>query len=193
VLIQELPRQASLDLLARTRLGRLACARGNQPYVVPFYFVYDNNCLYSISMVGEKVEWMRANPLVCVEADEVVSPEQWMSVIVFGRYEELLDTPEYQGVRAFAHTLLRRHAVWWEPAYAKTILHGRQRPLVPVVYSIHGSQITGHRAIPDQPVTPPDTRLSMTDSGEDGWLQSLLRQVRGKRKQSRAPRGRPTV
>jgi uncharacterized protein len=189
VLIQELPRQASLDLLARTRLGRLACARGNQPYVVPFYFVYDDNCLYSISMVGQKVEWMRANPLVCVEADEVVSPEQWMSVIVFGRYEELPDTPEYQGARAVAHRLLKRHAVWWEPAFAKTSLHGTQRPLVPVVYRIHGRQITGHRAIPDQPVTPPDTRRSTTDSAEDGWLQRLLRPVRGKRRQSRAPRG----
>jgi nitroimidazol reductase NimA-like FMN-containing flavoprotein (pyridoxamine 5'-phosphate oxidase superfamily) len=121
---------------------------------------------------------MRANPLVCVEADEVVSPEQWMSVIVFGRYEELLDTPEYQGVRAFAHRFLKRHAVWWEPAYAKTILHGTQRPLVPVFYRIHGLQITGHRATAD-PVTPANTRLSMTDSGEDSWPQNLLRQVRG--------------
>ncbi len=190
MLIQELTRQASLDLLARTRFGRLACAQGAQPYVVPFYFVYDNDCLYSFSTIGQKIEWMRANPLVCVEADEVVSPEQWMSVIVFGRYEELLDTPEYQGVRAFAHTLLKRHAVWWEPAYAKTILHGTERLLAPVVYRIHGLQITGHGAIPDQPVTPPDTRLSMSDSGEDGWLQGLLRQVRGKRKQSRAPAGR---
>jgi nitroimidazol reductase NimA-like FMN-containing flavoprotein (pyridoxamine 5'-phosphate oxidase superfamily) len=193
VLIQELTRQASLDLLARTRFGRLACAQEAQPYVVPFYFVYDNDCLYSFSTIGRKIEWMRANPLVCVEADEVVSPEQWMSVIVFGCYEELRDTPEYRDVRVFAHTLLKRHAVWWEPAYAKTILHGTQRPLVPVVYRIHGLQITGHRAIPDQPVTPPDTRLSMTDSGEDCWLQSLLRKVRGKRKQSRAPEGRRPV
>ena len=106
MVIQELTEQASRDLLARTHLGRLACAQGTQPYVVPFYFVYDNDCLYSFSTVGQKIEWMRANPLVCVEADEVVSPEQWMSVIVFGRYEELLDTPEYQGARAVAHALL---------------------------------------------------------------------------------------
>ena len=76
MLIQELTRQASLDLLARTRFGRLACAQGAQPYVVPFYFVYDNDCLYSFSTIGQKIEWMRANPLVCVEADEVVSPHQ---------------------------------------------------------------------------------------------------------------------
>ncbi len=181
MLIQELTRQASLDLLARTRLGRLACAQGIQPYVVPFYFVYENDCLYSFSTVGQKIEWMRANPMVCVEADEVVSPEEWMSVIVFGRYEELLDTPEYQGERAFAHTLLKGHAAWWEPAYVKTILHGTPRPLVPVVYRIRGLQITGHCAVPDRPVTPPDTRLPLTDSGEDGWLQRLLRKARGKR------------
>jgi nitroimidazol reductase NimA-like FMN-containing flavoprotein (pyridoxamine 5'-phosphate oxidase superfamily) len=121
---------------------------------------------------------MRANPLVCVEADEVVSPQQWVSVIVFGRYEELPDTPEWQSARAFAHTLLQQHAMWWEPAYVKTILHGTQRPLVPVFYRMHTLQITGHRATPE-PVTPANTRLSMTDSGEDGRLQNLLRQVRG--------------
>jgi hypothetical protein len=68
--------------------------------------------------------------------------------------------------------------VWWEPAYVKTILHGTQRPLVPVFYRIHGLQITGHRATPE-PVTPANPTLSMTDPGEDGWLQHLLRQVRG--------------
>ncbi len=45
MLIQELSIQASLDLLARTRLGRLAGAQGPQPYVVPCYFVYDANYL----------------------------------------------------------------------------------------------------------------------------------------------------
>jgi len=178
VIIQELTRQASLDLLARTHLGRLACTQGARPYVVPVYFAYNNGYLYSFSTVGQKIEWMRANPLVCVEADEVVGPEQWVSVIVFGRYEELPDTPEWQATRTVAHTLLKRNAVWWEPAYVKTILHGTQRPLVPVFYRIHGLQITGHRATPE-PVTPANTRLSMTDSGEDSWPQNLLRQVRG--------------
>jgi hypothetical protein len=145
---------------------------------VPVYFAYNNGYLYIFSTVGQKIEWMRANPVVCVEADEVVSPEQWVSVIVFGRYEELPDTAEWQGARTLAHTLLKRNAVWWEPAYVKTILHGTQRPLVPVFYRIHCLQITGHRATPE-PVTPANARLSMTDSGEEGRLQNLLRQVRG--------------
>ena len=35
-----------------------------------------------------KVEWMRSNPLVCFEVDEVQNQNRWSSVIVFGRYEE---------------------------------------------------------------------------------------------------------
>jgi nitroimidazol reductase NimA-like FMN-containing flavoprotein (pyridoxamine 5'-phosphate oxidase superfamily) len=148
---------------------------------VPVYFAYDNGYLYGFPTVGQKIEWMRANPLVCVEADEVVSPEQWVSVIVFGRYEELPDTPEWQSARTLAHTLLKRHAAWWEPAYVKTILHGTQRQLVPVFYRIHGLQITGHRATPE-PVTSANsthTKVSTTGPGDDGWLQNLLRQIRG--------------
>ena len=180
VMIQELTRQASLDLLARTRLGRLACAHGTQPYVVPIYFAYHNECLYGFPTVGQKIEWMRANPLVCVEADEVVGPEHWATVLVFGRYEELPDTPEWARARTVAHTLLKQYAVWWEPAYAKTILHGIQRPLVPVFYRIHCRRVIGHRAVPE-PVAPRSTGPLMTDSREHGWLQSLLRQVRDRR------------
>jgi uncharacterized protein len=177
VLIQELTKQASLDLLARTSLGRIACAQGAQPYVVPFYFTYDNYYLYSFSTVGQKIEWMRANPLVCVETDEVVSSQQWVSIIVFGLYEELPDTPKWQRERASAHNLLQKRAMWWQPGCAKTILQGIQRPLAPVFYRIRVVRISGHRASPE-PAAVPDTRLSMTDSGENRWLQRILRRVR---------------
>ena len=152
VLIQELTRQESLDLLARARLGRLACAHDSQPYVVPFYFAYDNDYLYSFSTVGQKIEWMRANPNVCVEVDEVASPQQWVSVVIFGRYEEIPNSPQARGAREHARKKLQqRNAIWWEPGYAKTIQHDTERPLEPFFYRIHIEQITGHRAVP-QPV-----------------------------------------
>ena len=66
MLIQELTRRASTDFLARVRVGRLACAQGAQPYVVPFDFAYENGGIYSFSSVGKKIDWMRSNPLVCV-------------------------------------------------------------------------------------------------------------------------------
>jgi nitroimidazol reductase NimA-like FMN-containing flavoprotein (pyridoxamine 5'-phosphate oxidase superfamily) len=183
VLIQELSHQASLDLLARTRLGRLACSQGGQPYVVPVYVAYADRSLYGFTTLGKKIESMRANPLVCIEVDEVVSPQQWASVIVFGRYEELPDTPQWQSERAFAHELLKQSGMWWEPAYVKTILGGTPRPLVPVFYRIHIVQVTGHRATPEG--TPPSERRSTITSGEAGWLERLLRQVRGERRSRR--------
>jgi uncharacterized protein len=102
-LIQELTSEKSLELPVGTRFGRLGCAQGGQPYDVPFYSAYNNECLHSFFMVRRKIEWMRANPLVCVEADEVVSSEKWASVIVFGRYEEIPDTPDAQSQGKFAH------------------------------------------------------------------------------------------
>jgi nitroimidazol reductase NimA-like FMN-containing flavoprotein (pyridoxamine 5'-phosphate oxidase superfamily) len=64
-----------LDLVAHSRLGRLACARGNMPYIVPLYFAYDDEYLYSFGTFGHKIEWMRVNPNVCVEVDEVINPQ----------------------------------------------------------------------------------------------------------------------
>ena len=71
--IEELGVQESMDLLARVQRGNLACAKDNQPYVTPFYFAFHKRFIYSFSTVGQKIEWIRANPLVCIEADEVVA------------------------------------------------------------------------------------------------------------------------
>ena len=180
-MIRELSRQESVDLLARTRLGRLACTRGAQPYIVPIYFAYTDGSLYSFATVGRKIEWMRANPLVCVEVDEVVSSQQWMSVVAFGRYEEMPDEPEWQGVRASAHKVLQQTGMWWEPAYVKTILGGAARPLVPVFYRIHLDQITGHCATPAPPAAS-DRRRSGLAAGKAGWLDWVWRQIRGERR-----------
>ena len=147
--IREITREASLDLLTRTHLARLACTREGQPYIVPIYFAYNDNCIYSFSTVGQKIEWMRSNPMVCVQMDEVTNSQHWVSIIVSGRFEELPDVDEWRGARAFAYELLRRNAMWWEPGYAKTILHGAPRPLEPVFYRIHIAKITGHRASSD--------------------------------------------
>ena len=75
MIIREMTRQTSLDLLARTHLGRLACAQANQPYVVPIFFAYHQDSLYCSSTLGQKTEWMRENPLVAVEVDELVAVE----------------------------------------------------------------------------------------------------------------------
>jgi uncharacterized protein len=146
--IEELGRQASLDFLAGRHLGRLACANNSQPYVTPCHFVYHDQWIYGFSTVGKKIEWLRANPLACIEVDEIASPQQWTSVVVFGRYEELGKTADGAAARELAHTLLQQHGLWWEPGYARTVLHGAARPLDPVYYRLSIDAISGHRAIP---------------------------------------------
>jgi nitroimidazol reductase NimA-like FMN-containing flavoprotein (pyridoxamine 5'-phosphate oxidase superfamily) len=145
MMITELTEGESIELLSRAHLGRLACTQDLQPYVTPFYFVYDNHCLYSFSTIGQKVQWMRVNPLVSVQTDEIVSEEQWESVVASGRYEELPDTPDWAVERATASALFQRKAVWWEPGIAKTTLKSGERPMLPVVFRIHLTRITGHR------------------------------------------------
>jgi nitroimidazol reductase NimA-like FMN-containing flavoprotein (pyridoxamine 5'-phosphate oxidase superfamily) len=146
MLIQEMTRGDSLSLLKSMRLGRLACAKDAQPYITPFYFSFAGNYLYSFSTVGQRIDWMRENPLVCVETDEVMSSQEWVSIIIFGRYQELTDTAEWERERAVAHELLQHHPDWWEPGYVKTTIDGRERPLDPVYFRIEITETTGHRA-----------------------------------------------
>ena len=73
MLIQSMTGVASLELLERATLGRVACTHEGQPYITPMSVTYDANWLYSFSTLGQKITWMRANPHVCVEVEELVS------------------------------------------------------------------------------------------------------------------------
>src|SRR6185503_843374 len=101
MLIHELTEQQCKEVLARTNLGRLGCAREGQPYIVPISFSFDpeGHCLYSFSTVGQKIEWMRDNPKVCVEVEEIADQFHWTSVIVPGRYLEVRDARKAEDVR----------------------------------------------------------------------------------------------
>lgn len=145
--IEEVTEEVSLHFLASHRFGRLGCARDSQPYITPINFAYHDRFIYSFSTVGRKIEWLRANPLACVEVDEIESAWKWMCVIVSGRYEELSGTDGGQTGREFAHKLLRKHELWWEPGYARTILRGAPRSLEPVYFRVSIDEISGHRAL----------------------------------------------
>jgi nitroimidazol reductase NimA-like FMN-containing flavoprotein (pyridoxamine 5'-phosphate oxidase superfamily) len=145
-----------------------------QPYVVPIHFAYHNNWLYGFSVLGQKIDWMRANPLVCVEADQM-RRELWATVVVFGRYEELGDTPELRDERTFAFNLLQQRAMWWEHGGARQTAGGTPAT-VPVFYRIKIEQITGRCAATEQEVL--DTKQAKTDTDEHEWLHKMFRRIR---------------
>jgi hypothetical protein len=144
------------EALSRSSLARLSCAKDNQPYIVPVHLAFHEEegdiRLFGFTIPGQKAEWMRANPLVCVELDEVQGNDRWLSIVVFGRYEELPDTPDYVEARGLAIRLLQGHAMWWEPgsaAYEGSAHRDPNRPLVPIYYQIRIDQVTGHRCSPE--------------------------------------------
>jgi len=181
MVIQEMTTDDCHRVLARTRLGRLACARENQPYVVPIYFVYDQPFLYSFTTLGQKIEWMRSNPLVCVEMDEVEDIDHWSSIVIFGQYEELPE-PGWQTARPtwtssperlHAFELLQKHAEWWEPGCACCTHRSPEQTLIPVFYRIHIDRITGHRATPSS--GGPVRSKNASPAGErQSWLRRIF-------------------
>ena len=147
--IHEMTDEQCRHALQQACTGRLGCARDNQPYVVPIHFAFDGICVYGFTTLGQKIEWMRSNPLVCLEVDEEISDRQWTSIIIFGRYEELPHTPEHLAERTRAHAFLQKRALWWEPAYISQAHRDQPHSLTPIFYRIHIDSMTGHRATAD--------------------------------------------
>jgi nitroimidazol reductase NimA-like FMN-containing flavoprotein (pyridoxamine 5'-phosphate oxidase superfamily) len=143
MVIHELSVAECEHLLGRATIGWLGCARDNQPYIVPIsiYFDRDARCLYSFATEGQKIDWMRGNPRVCVAVDEVTDPFNWTTVLVTGRYEEVVETGGDRSARALE--LFQRNRDWWLPG-AGRLAFGDDR-VVPVVYRIAVEQLTGRR------------------------------------------------
>src|ERR1700688_4324148 len=146
--VRDLNKEECGEVLERLGFGRLGCARHNQPYVVPTYFAYEPDRLFGFSTTGQKIEWMRSNPLVCVNACEVVGHDNWISVSVFGRYEELTNDPEHADLRLHAHALIKKRALSWQIAIQSSQTRGKRYGHWPVFYCIRIDEMTGERASP---------------------------------------------
>jgi len=130
-------------VLGRAHVARLACTRANEPYVVPIYVAFDGQDLYGFSTLGQKIVWLRENPRVCVEFEEVVDGRDWTTVLAFGRYQELSRPHEDPEGLARAEALLAKRPSFWLPGAAKLGTHEHGTP---VLYRIAVERMTGRRA-----------------------------------------------
>ena len=136
------------ELLNRVSVARLACALDNQPYVVPVCFAYEPSHIYLFSTVGKKIEWMRQNPKVCLQADEVGSRSSWSSVVVNGTYVELRE-PQYTAQKEHAKQKLARFSHWWETPVVERREQVNDIEIEPVFFRIDIASMTGLKAIPE--------------------------------------------
>jgi nitroimidazol reductase NimA-like FMN-containing flavoprotein (pyridoxamine 5'-phosphate oxidase superfamily) len=144
MVVTDMQRPECIELLTRNRLARLGCVHNGLPYVVPLSYAADERWVYAVSTVGQKIDWLRENPVACIEVDEIGGADHWMSVVITGHFEELPDTPELHEARTHAYDLLKRDASWWEPAYEHV---GKPEPhtLDPVYFRVSMDVVTGRR------------------------------------------------
>ena len=132
-------------LLAQVSIGRLGCCFNSQPYVVPVCFSFADDSIYVFSTFGQKIEWMRSNPQVCLQVDEIKSKSEWMSVIVNGKYDELRD-PLRSVERARAREVLEKEHRWWLNALAERRARVSDLVIEPLFFRIHIDSMTGLKA-----------------------------------------------
>lgn len=171
MIIREMTVGECRAVLAEIGLGRLACARDNQPYAVPIHFVYDpKDYLYAFSTLGQKIEWMRANPLVCVEVDSIKHQNDWITIVIIGHYEELPDTLQWAAERVYAYELLSRQPLWWQPSYVAGTHRTTSENAGPIYFRIRISEMTGHRAFADEAEAD---RKNEQQTKQTGWWKRL--------------------
>lgn len=178
MLIHELTDSECRKVLAGTNLGRLACARDDQPYVVPIYFALDGEDLYSFATMGRKIEWMRANPKVCLEVDDIADQFHWTTVVAIGRYEELGHTPVHEAIKSRAQALFQKRPEWWFPAAAKK---AGVEPRVPVIFRIRIDRLSGRRAARDRSQSEHE-KPKITQMKAPRWWSDVLREPRTRKR-----------
>ncbi|WOS65401.1 pyridoxamine 5'-phosphate oxidase family protein [Sinorhizobium fredii] len=146
MLIKEISREECNQVVRAGHVARLACCKEGRPYIVPITYAFAGNCLYFFSMPGRKIEWMRANPNVCLQVEEFFGDRHWKSVLVFGRYQELPPEGQWHREHMHAWTLLERRPNWWEPGGLKPGRRELATCSSHVFFSVDIEEMTGRAA-----------------------------------------------
>lgn len=102
----ELTPAAIESLLHSELVARIAYVdRRGLPCIVPITYAYDGRALYGYSLLGAKIEFMSANPQVCVEVDRIENAADWRSVTARGVFRTLHGQAAADGVERISDRL----------------------------------------------------------------------------------------
>lgn len=79
------------SLLGSEVIGRIGCHADGKTYVVPISYAYDGKYIYCHTEDGMKIDFMRKNPEICFQVDNIQSMVHWQSAVLWGKFEELTD------------------------------------------------------------------------------------------------------
>jgi hypothetical protein len=82
------------EVITNNFIGHLGCHADGKSYVVPISYAFDGIHIYARTFEGRKVDMIRKNPQVCFQIDSMVAMNDWQSVIIWGKVEELIEKTE---------------------------------------------------------------------------------------------------
>ncbi|WP_373517739.1 pyridoxamine 5'-phosphate oxidase family protein [Pricia sp.] len=136
-----------LQLLDENYIGRLAYISWGTPHINPITYYHDaeEKCILSYSAPGYKIEAMEKHGSVAFQVDDIRSIQQWRSVLVQGRFEQLEGSTAKMHLHRFAEGVQRTIAKkeGEAPKFIKDFSSHLQEREIPIVYRIHIKDIVG--------------------------------------------------
>jgi nitroimidazol reductase NimA-like FMN-containing flavoprotein (pyridoxamine 5'-phosphate oxidase superfamily) len=145
--IRDLSDAEITELLQRTGYGHLACSRNDEPYVVPVHFAFDDGVIYVYTTQGKKFEIIKANPRVCLQAEDVRDNQHWQSVIVDGEASPIVEEME----RERAIKLITATNPKLTPAVSVRWMDSWVRENIEVIYRIFPLRTSGRATVDKKP------------------------------------------
>jgi nitroimidazol reductase NimA-like FMN-containing flavoprotein (pyridoxamine 5'-phosphate oxidase superfamily) len=136
------------QVLANNITGRIGCTDEEKVYIVPVNYAFNSAYIIAHSQEGRKIDMMRNHPHICFQVDEIISPTNWRSVIIWGNYEEVMDPREKYYAMKFLVSRLSQQQVS-ETAdvtemHQEMVMPGITTNIVrPVLYRIRIQEKTG--------------------------------------------------
>ena len=141
--VEDMPPVEMHNLLQTASFGHLGCAQNRRPYVVPMHYAYDGKELYFFTTEGMKTQFMKDNPQVCLQVEEVSDSSHWRSVMVIGRAERLTDQEEMER----AMQLITERNPSLRPAISATQIDTWGRGVDIALYRIQPEIIDGRKTV----------------------------------------------
>ena len=139
----------SITLLKDNYIGHLSYIAQGRPFTIPITYFYDqgSNAIISYSAEGHKMDAMRKNGAVSLEVEEIVSNNNWQSILAHGTFEELNGTDAKYYLHQFTEGVKsiikeKEHTL---PEFISEFSSKSSSKKNPVVYRFKILEITGRR------------------------------------------------
>lgn len=145
--IRDLKMDECLELLGKNYIGRLGFISQSNPYITPITYFHDaeEKSILSYSTEGYKIDAMRKFSSVSFQIDEINTIQNWKSVLIHGKFEELHGSTAKKYLRKFSlgvqETIAKK--VDESPKFISDFSSRLSERKLPIVYRIQINDISG--------------------------------------------------